>query len=375
MGKELLRLLDLGINSVSFFIVIFCNDMLNSQEINHNIRREIFMEQGIQYYKSNKYKQAMDSFMQVLLITPNDKKAKKYLKKSAKKYEMLIKEKILKERKHILDKAKKQLKEEEKKKDFSRLKNLYLTAKDEYKKGNYLRAFSKFKEINKIKRNYKDTEYYMSVITKEMSEISKLETYSDIKMLFYAKGFMFYNNEEYVNAINEWEKFLNIEPENKEVREYFENTKSLLKDLIETERIKRLKLVLEELNKRAEEYFKLKKYQSSINLWKKMIEICEHEKTDSFKEISELAKNNIELVLSEIKKIIKKENNNENKPEEIFVDEKLAEKHYTQGLVFYSSGQLNDAIREWEISLRYNPNYEKAKKAKEKVEKEIESQK
>ncbi|MFN3966804.1 MAG: tetratricopeptide repeat protein [Endomicrobiia bacterium] len=356
---------------MTFLLLIFWISILTGQEIDTSNQKENFTKQGLYYYKSKNYKQAMDNFMQAILIDPQNKFARKYLKKSSEKYLCLLRNEVLKERKKILKKAKKCLKEENKKIDTDRIKALYSIAKNEYKNGNYLRAFSKFKEISALKRNYKDTEYYISTIAKEMNEISKLDTYGDIEKLFYAKAFVAYFNEEYVNAINEWEKLININPKNEEVKEYFENTKLFLHNLIETERIKRLKSYSEELNKRAIENFKLKNYQLAIDLWKKVIDIAKNEKTDEFKKLLEETKKNIELAISEMRNVI----NKENPTKEIFIDEKLAEKHYTQGLISYSAGHLSDAIKEWEISLKYNPNYEKAKKAKERAEEELKIQK
>jgi len=362
----LLQSRGLVINFVSIILLIFFNEIVFCQDSQKNN----FIELGIQQYKQNKYKQAMETFMQAILTNPENKKAREYLRKSAEKYLSSLKNETIKEREAILNRAKKYQQEQENK-NYTEVKNLYLVAKDEYKKGKYLRAFSKFKEINRIKNNYKDTEYYVNLINREMNEISKIETYSDIELLFYAKAFVFYNNKEYVNAINEWEKLLNVNPNNEEVKEFYENTKKLLHEIIEEERTKKIKSMLEDLNNQAIENFRLKNYKTAIKLWEKTIQIVEQKKIDELNKFSEEAKKNIKMSLLEIKKIIDKDTS----VKEITIDEESAEKHYTQGLVYYSAGYLNDAIKEWEISLKYNPNFEKAKKAKERAEEEVKIQK
>ena len=350
------------INFVSLVLLILFNEIILAQDIQKNN----FMETGILQYKAGKYKQAMETFMQEILLNPQNKKARIYLKKSAKKYLVSSEDEIKKERENIVKRAKR-YQQKQKNKNYIEIAKLYSVAKDEYKKGKYLRAFNKFNEINRIRKSYKDTEYYANLIKKKMEEISKLETYSDIEMLFYAKAFIFYNNKEFVNAINEWEKLLNIRPENEEVKEFYENTKKLLYEIIEEERKNKLRLALDDLNKKAFENFKLKNYKSAIDLWGEVLRIAEEKKSDEFNKFCEEAKKNIEMALSEMRKIIDKDISTT----KIYVDEESAEKHYTQGLIYYSGGYLSDAIKEWEISLRYNPNFEKAKKAKEKAVEEM----
>ena len=52
-------------------------------------------------------------------------------------------------------------------------------------------------------------------------------------------------------------------------------------------------------------------------------------------------------------------------------DPKAAQMHYEAGLVAYASGKLDEALREWHIATRMNPNHEKALNALSKVQKEL----
>jgi len=52
-------------------------------------------------------------------------------------------------------------------------------------------------------------------------------------------------------------------------------------------------------------------------------------------------------------------------------DPKAAQTHYEAGLVAYASGKLDEALREWHISARMNPQNEKASNALAKVQKEL----
>jgi tetratricopeptide (TPR) repeat protein len=52
-------------------------------------------------------------------------------------------------------------------------------------------------------------------------------------------------------------------------------------------------------------------------------------------------------------------------------DPKAAQQHYDAGLIAYASGKLEEAIREWSIAAKLNPEDQKAAKAISKVQKEI----
>ena len=52
-------------------------------------------------------------------------------------------------------------------------------------------------------------------------------------------------------------------------------------------------------------------------------------------------------------------------------DPKAAQLHYEAGLIAYASGKLDEAQREWSITLRMNPSHEKARVALTKVQKEL----
>ena len=52
-------------------------------------------------------------------------------------------------------------------------------------------------------------------------------------------------------------------------------------------------------------------------------------------------------------------------------DPRAAQSHYESGLISYASGRLNEALREWRITLQLDPTHEKAANALSKVEKEI----
>ncbi len=59
------------------------------------------------------------------------------------------------------------------------------------------------------------------------------------------------------------------------------------------------------------------------------------------------------------------------KEKEIKVIPGGAEDHYKQGLIEYDAGHLTRAVEEWKITLRLDPEHEKAHIALERAEKEL----
>ena len=87
------------------------------------------------------------------------------------------------------------------------------------------------------------------------------------------------------------------------------------------------------------------------------------------------AKEYIEKSVSELAKLIKTENKLIDKPKEAEnaaekkneIDEVSADKKYNEGLVSYAQGHYLEAERTWELTLRLNPNHQKAKIALSKL--------
>jgi len=59
------------------------------------------------------------------------------------------------------------------------------------------------------------------------------------------------------------------------------------------------------------------------------------------------------------------------KPAVIIKDTGNIEEHYQQGLIYYAGGQLELAVKEFEHTLRIDPEHKRAKQALEKVKSEI----
>jgi Tfp pilus assembly protein PilF len=57
------------------------------------------------------------------------------------------------------------------------------------------------------------------------------------------------------------------------------------------------------------------------------------------------------------------------------IDEQASDNAWNDGLVAYAQGNNSEAKKDWELALRYNPENEKARKALERLKKEMEFRK
>ena len=114
--------------------------------------------------------------------------------------------------------------------------------------------------------------------------------------------------------------------------------------------------------------FKNKQWISCIKKMESLQSFVKNSKyTTSFNYYSS-AKQYIDKSVEELSKTIKKqpvkETVVEQEPkEEVVIDEKLADAKYREGLILYARGKYFEAEKMFELTLRLNPNHQKAKKA------------
>jgi tetratricopeptide (TPR) repeat protein len=142
-----------------------------------------------------------------------------------------------------------------------KLETLYNDAMEQYNNNNLYEAFTIFKNIYNVNPNYKDTARKIEQIVDEINKmlknyisegdnLYKQKKYSEASerynMAYYLSkenaeikkklidcylksGENFYRNSEYLKAISEWEKILEIDPENKLATEYINTATKKIK--------------------------------------------------------------------------------------------------------------------------------------------------
>ena len=257
--------------------------------------------------------------------------------------------------------SKKRLYLEEAKKKFNKAKKLY-------NKGEYLRATDMLSEITVSYPNYKPPMSLYIKIQDDMDKTATSREEPDFSKLTYAKGYCAYYKAEYNDALNEWTKYIQFVGRNYEITEYMNKINSMLKlkDFISRE---------SELDAKANEMLDagIAKYEASkwilcIKDMEALQKFVTENKFSGTDEYYNKAKEYIDLSVKELTKKVKAtkketkpkepETKAENKPE---IDEIEAEKKYNEGLMLYAQGKYLEAERTWELTLRLNPNHQKAK--------------
>ena len=197
-------------NKIRWFCLLF----LCSFFISVSFASEL-LDKGIEEYKAGNYKSAIDFFTQVLSTDIQNEKAKKYLKKSADQLLEPERKAIEKERVQLMKEAQKALKEQQKQltKKEKEIKPLLKKAKKYYKKKWYLTSTDKFTEILLKYPDYDIAKKYYEKIVNDMTSLSKDVQTTDLENLSYAKGYISYYEQKLPDAVNEWEKILQINGE------------------------------------------------------------------------------------------------------------------------------------------------------------------
>ncbi|MFA5780586.1 MAG: hypothetical protein WC947_10695 [Elusimicrobiota bacterium] len=318
----------------------------------------------------------MDSFLQVLILEPKNVKASRYLKKAVEKMLEPERLRIQKESEEIYKRAQKSIAKREKKLD---IKKQYRLAIKNYNKGYYLWASEQLNGIIEINPDYENVKKYVQEIKDRMNETAQKDSLPDAEKLYYAKGYVFYQNKNLTDAMNFWERIMAIDPSHKEVKEYYGNVKDYLRNLAETERVEKLIAELKEIYKKGETKYTRKEYVDAINNWEVVVNKSRNEKDSQLAQLNLQASNGIGNALEMLRKISAVKPPPPDVPavtvEETVVDKKKAEEYYKQGLINYAQGRIGDASRNWELALRYDPENKKIQKAIEKVKMEIDLQK
>ncbi|MBU2614225.1 MAG: tetratricopeptide repeat protein, partial [Elusimicrobia bacterium] len=254
------------------------------------------------------------------------------------------------------------------------IETVYNQAVEDYVKKYYLRATDELKTVISEDLSYRNASFYLSDIKKTMKKIAKEEKNSDMEELSYAKAYVSYYSGSLQKSINEWGKIFCLNAENDEIKEYLDKTKMLLKEM-ETED------KLSGYYSNGIEKSKNKEYAAAINEWEKVIELAKKENMLSSLDWNIKAQHQITIALEQIKKnrdayqkTINSSKNHQKdtkKAEKAKLDVDSAEKYYNEGLVCYAQGKISEAIRLWELTIRLNPEHERAKKAKETAGTEI----
>ncbi|AKL97568.1 tetratricopeptide repeat protein [Endomicrobium proavitum] len=268
---------------------------------------------------------------------------------------------LMKEAEEALVKEKLGLKEAEQK---------FKTAKKLYGKGEYLRATDMLADIIVSYPNFESPLHFYKNINESMNETAYSNDELDFGKLTYARGYCAYYASNYQEALNEWNKFIHFTDGTEEVFEY----KNKIDDAI---KLQQLQAREAELDAKASEIFNAgvanfnaARYVQCIKIMENLQKFVTDNNFSKTVEYYGKAKECINKSVAELAKSLKKKEPvpvSEVKEEKPDIDESSADKKYNEGLILYAQGKYLEAERAWELTLRLNPNHQKAKVALSKI--------
>ncbi len=257
---------------------------------------------------------------------------------------------------------------------------LYKAAKKDYNKKRYLVATEKFSNLIMNYPECKNAAKYYLLITEKMFGTATSDSMSDFEELSYAKGYVAYKQQNFHDALNEWEKVIQTNPKRTELTEYIEKASVYLKDQARAAREREANEKAQAIFDEGVKHFNDNKLVACIKKMESLQDFCKAQ--PDFSKAADWTNKATEYINKSLKDLaasLKKERKartqevkvQEQKKPEVELDTEGADKRYKEGLILYAQGKTSDAINMWEIAIRLNPNHEKAQKAIVKANEEL----
>lgn len=375
-------------------------------------------ERGIKHYKQGELLKASKEFNAVLEIEPEHKETKKYLEWIVKRFEDTVNKgefktvselyyaqgaifyingewaKAIAQWKNALklDPSNTELSEfveiAEKKKDeketFEKAEVLYRDGLAHYNEGKLDEAIKELEEA--IKFNPKHTKARdclarsrekVATMKKEQEEKKRREAMDK----HYFRGIDYYAEGEFEKAVKEWDEVLRIDPEHKGAQEYIDKARDKIAGATSGERERRATAKTPEEEK-IEVYYRqgisfylAGAFRDAVSQWEEVLRMEPSHKgaRDYIAKAKERLKISeegsgyftYEEEIEEYVKELEKTGTTDKEKEELIAA------HYQDGLVAYAHGDLSQAMKEWQIVLKLDPEHKKARRALIKLQAEM----
>jgi tetratricopeptide (TPR) repeat protein len=243
---------------------------------------------------------------------------------------------------------------------------LFRAARRDYRKKRYLSAADQFRDIMLRYPEYESARLYYRRITDEMVAVTSMTHLSDFESLAYARGYMAYRTQNFGDALNEWEKVLQIDPDRDEVSGYGARVRKYLKDEAARENEMKARDNVRRAFDEAMAEYADRRLVAAIKKLEKVQAMCRDGAFPESLEWFKRAQEHIESAVHELARTIPgpgRKQAPEPVPLPAEIDERGAERKYTEGLILYARGKYTEASKAWEIALRLNPGHEKARTA------------
>jgi len=235
------------------------------------------------------------------------------------------------------------------------IKMLYSEAEKNRKKKRFLYAVQKYKEILMKDPSHKKAKARLSSIYSDTKVKIEDRIFTRSEDAYYAQSIIFFTNNDLTGALNEWGKYLAIEPQSEEVGDFYKTVKQQLTDEYNREKQEELEAKIKKLLEDGIDYFNAMKYREAAERFRTILKLSPgHPQADYY--------------LDQINSIIAAENRKNVRIERVIVEKPAAKidyekatEFYNQGLQEYAAGHLREAVELWKKCLKYNSTHDKAK--------------
>ncbi|HUW23076.1 MAG TPA: tetratricopeptide repeat protein [bacterium] len=376
-------------------------------------------DKGIRHYKRSEFLKAGEAFNAALEIEPEHKEAKKYLELIGKRLEEIVNkgefetvaelyyaqgtvfyikgewgkaisqwENTLKidpsnkEISEFIKIAKKRRQEEE---SFEKAEVLYRDGLAQYNKGKINEAIKQLGEVIKFNPQHRKARELLDKAKEKVTAIKKEERAMRLRETVdkrYFRGIDYYAEGQFNKAIEEWREVLKIDPTHSGAKEYLKKARDKIaransqgkggKGTARNPEEEKIEVYY----RQGINYYLAGGFKEAIRQWEEVLKMePSHKGAKGY-----IAKAKERLKISgegvgysdyqeEIEEYVKELEKTGTTDEE---KEELIAMHYQDGLVAYAHGDLSQAMKEWQIVLKLDPEHKKARRAIIKLQAEME---
>jgi len=376
-------------------------------------------DKGRRHYKRSEFLKAGEAFNATLEIEPEHKEAKKYLELIGKRLEEIVNkgefetvgelyyaqgtvfyikgewgkaisqwENALKidpsnkEISEFIKIAKKRRQEEE---SFEKAEVLYRDGLAHYNKGKINEAIKQLEEVIKFNPQHRKAQELLAKVREKVTAMKKEEKERKLRETVekrYFRGIDYYAEGQFNKAIKEWKEVLRIDPTHRGAKDYLKKARDKIARVNSREKGKKggarsaKEEKIEVYYRQGINYYLAGGFKEAIRQWEEVLKMePSHNGARGY-----IAKAKERLKISgegigysdyeeEIEEYVRELEKTGTTGEE---KEELITMHYQDGLVAYAHGDLSQAMKEWRIVLKLDPEHKKARRAIIKLQAEME---
>ncbi|MBI4052355.1 MAG: tetratricopeptide repeat protein [Elusimicrobia bacterium] len=400
-----------------FLVLCWCVSLSMAQAAPNGLSRHLQM--GKDAFDAQRYSQALDHFLEVHRMAPENMEAKTYITRIGEAWRQIELQTVLnpEDRKkafqdvyELLEKRKGKIADLSRDLEVVR-RQLESGSADAQGLIKASRSLSRFKEMGLEDRVLEQqSQYYIQLLQEQLRRaVGRGGAFQNQKDILVARGFLWYYKNDLGNALKEWNKALVLSPEDSMLKEQILWV-SRKKTLMERNR------TVEELFSQARTQFGAQNYPQALlylrslvllepenkEFQKYMLEAQEKVRKTATqqklkqaygalrkKHLAEASQFFIEILevdpthresLEKLKEIQQElySRLSSARPQKQTASvssrtpsSKLSDEQYTLGLIYYSQGELEKARGALEVALQHNPSNEKATNALERIQAEV----